>query len=182
MILTAGQFKKISIRGRVAYAICCLENVLYFNDIKGAGWNWYLSKLWWYTELPTKSDPNIGNCYQAERWHSVIRELSPRYINDPKTTYETLISDAKVFYKEDLPSKTEYLMLKEAFSQSNPVIDEIASIIYRLGCCELWCAIVSYSKSTLDYLQNILDIMLKHKINCETVEIQIKASFQEAFG
>lgn len=170
MLLTARQFKNISIRGRVAYAICCLENALEFYNIKGAGWNWYLSKLWWYTELPTKSDPAIDNCYQAERWHSVIRELSPIYINDPKTSYETLISDTKVFFKEDLPTKSEYLMLKESFIQSNPVIDEIASKIYLLGCCELWCAITSYSKSTLDYLQNILNIMFQQKIHLPSLE------------
>lgn len=170
--IKAKHFKHISIRGRLAYAICCLENMLEFYNIKGEGWNWYLKKLWWYTELATKPDPEISNNYQAERWHSIINKLSPDYIRELTPTYELVINNAKakVFYKEDLPSEEEFLMLKEAYKQSNQIVEETITNIFHIGCCELWCAVVGYSKDTLNYLQNILSTMYEQGIPLPSVE------------
>ncbi len=56
-MLFKSKFKKISLRGCAAYAICCLENALIHFDLKGDAWNFLLEKLWLFTSLPELARP-----------------------------------------------------------------------------------------------------------------------------
>ena len=57
MKINEKDLKKISIRGRVAFGICCLENAMEKYKINGQGWNLLLEKLWSFTSLPAKFVP-----------------------------------------------------------------------------------------------------------------------------
>jgi hypothetical protein len=54
--MNKNDFKKISIRGRVAFAICCLESIImaYRYDINE--WSVLLNRLWLIAELEDVSD------------------------------------------------------------------------------------------------------------------------------
>jgi len=120
--------------------------------------------------LATEADPTISNCYQAERWYSIVYDISPSYMRNEGISYDILVQKMQVLYKEDLPTEEEYLMLKDAYRQSNEVVEKIITNIFHIGCCELWCAIIGYSKQTMEYLQNVIDIMNKQKIPLPSME------------
>lgn len=161
-IIDKYDFIGISIRGRVAYGICCLENALEHYNIQGEGWNLLLKKLWWYMELAADCDPDINNCYPLELWADLIASIQPDSLK-AYATYKDL-AEGHWCFERNIPAEEEYNLLKEAYKNSNEVINEICKPLHQLGSCELWCGIDEVSESTLGYLQEILDIMYERGI------------------
>lgn len=162
MPVNARQFKKISIRGRVAYGICCLENALENYNIQGEGWNFLLKKLWWYMELRAECDPKINNCYPLELWADLIATIQPDILKT-FATYKDF-TEGHWYFERIIPTEEEYNLLKSTVKDSNRVIDEICKPLHKMGSCELWCGIKGYSPDTLDYLQRLLNVMYENNI------------------
>lgn len=162
------QFKKISIRGCVAYSICCLENALEHYNLKGDGWNFLLKKLWWYTELRAYCDPSINNCYPLERWWALISILSPKYQKGVEWNYEKFKS--QLLSDEDMPTPQELDLLSESYKQTNDVIDELVDYVYHIGVNELWAGIGETSPDTLRNLQGLIDLMCENHIPLPSME------------
>ena len=162
MLINAKQFKKISIRGCVAYGICCLENALEYYKIQGEGWNFLLKKLWWYTELSAENDPNRGNCLPLERWWALIGEIFPKYQKNVGWNYDEL--KAQLHNDDNIPTPRELDLLLESYNQTNDVIDELVICVYDIGTNDLWAGIRKTSPATLMGVQKLLDIMYKQKL------------------
>ena len=73
MPISEKDFKKISIRGRVAFGICCLENAMDEYKVSGEGWNILLERLWSFTSLPAIFVPvaSGGVEFLLERWAEI---------------------------------------------------------------------------------------------------------------
>ena len=168
-MINSKQFEQISIRGCVAYGICCLENALEHYNINGEGWNFLLKKLWWYTELSAESDPNIDNCLQLERWAYVSCNISPNVLK-LLSDYHDFVEKPKWWFKDNIPTEQEYQLLKSTYEGSNEVIENICSKIYDIGTNELWAGIGKTSPDTLRPLQELIDLMYEHSIPLPSIE------------
>lgn len=169
MKVRAKDFEKISIRGCVAYGICCLENALEYYNIHGEGWNFLLKKLWWYTELSAASDPSISNCLPLERWAYLNAEIEPNNIKK-YSNYANFSSLERWWFKEDIPSEYEYNILKESFKESNQFINRICEKLHQVGASVLWCGIGDTSPYTLRPLQELIDLMYDQQIQLPPIE------------
>lgn len=170
--LSSSQFEKISIRGRVAYAICCLENAMETYGVQGESWNLLLKNLWSFTTLPSETAPLEGGGVELilERWV---------YINDrflPSSVIETDYSLVQAYNMRDgfpnmLPDEETYNRARYEFiAQSNDVINEICRKIYNIGSCEIWGGLDKRSLSTLHGLQKLIDYMKANDIPLPDVE------------
>ena len=77
-------FNAVSIRGRAAYAICCLERAIKKFDDKNPTWDFILNKLWEFTD--TKFIPE---------WQEFSAELIPGVIlaNNSPSEFEFIAKD-----------------------------------------------------------------------------------------
>lgn len=163
MLINAKQFEKISIRGCVAYGICCLENALEHYNIQGDGWNILLKKLWWYTELSAENDPSIDNCLQLERWAYVSANISP-HILKLFASYCDFSKKAKWWFKDNILTEQEYQLLKTEYINCNETIENICRQIHDIGTNDLWAGIGRTSPDTLRSLQMLIDLMNEQSI------------------
>ena len=168
MKIKASQFDKISIRGCVAYGICCLENALEYYGLKGEGWNFLLRKLWWYTELSAATDPTINNCLPLERWWALISELLPRRHENNGWVMQEL--RAQLYCDEDLPNSIELELLLESYKQTNKQINLIVENVFDVGTNDLWAGIGRTSPDTLRSLQELIDLMYEQQIPLPSIE------------
>lgn len=140
--IKAEDFKEISIRARLAYGICCLENALVYYKKDISEWKELLDFLW---EFP----PITGFLTD---WTEKILDYIPHIIIEYLYEKDFSISEDKYNYYKNLYSKTE-----------KPILNLIDTIDY-LGAEELYVGIEKYSPDTLEHVQRILDIMYEHKI------------------
>ena len=168
MLINAKQFEQISIRGCVAYGICCLENALEHYRLQGEGWNFLLKKLWWYTELSAANDPSINNCLPLERWVDLIAAILPEILKQ-YNEYNKFIND-KWCFKDNIPTEEEYNLLKETYKSSNDTIELICKHIDDIGSNEIWAGIGKSSPETLRPLQELIDLMYKQAIPLPSIE------------
>ncbi len=168
MKIKARQFKKISIRGCVAYGICCLENALEHYNLQGEGWNFLLRKLWWYTVLPAACDPTINNCLPLERWWALISEIFPKYHKDAGWDMHELRS--QLYCDEDIPDSKELELLLESYKQTNNNINLLVKNIFDIGSNDLWAGIGKTSPNTLIPLQELIDLMYEQQIPLPSIE------------
>ncbi len=169
MKIKARKFKKISIRGCVAYGICCLENALEHYNLQGEGWNFLLRKLWWYTELSAESDPTIYNCLQLERWAYLNANIEPGNL-ESFINYDEFSKQKNWWFIEDMPTLMEYCILKETYEGSNRVIDLICKHLHQVGVSDLWAGIGKTSPYTLMHLQNLINLMYEQQIPLPSIE------------
>lgn len=169
MQINAQQFEKISIRGCVAYGICCLENALEHYNLRGEGWNFLLKKLWWYTELSAESDPTINNCLQLERWAYVSCNISPKILKMLPNYYD-FVHKAKWWFKDNIPTEQEFELLKTTCLNCNEAIESICWLIYNIGSSDLWAGIGETSPDTLRPLQELIDLMYEQQIPLPPIE------------
>lgn len=141
------EFKRISIRGRMAYLLCLFEKLLIRFGCKYEEWNWIMDKLWQFTEVEYVDD-----------WMYEIAELLPECIlEDQPEAFEYL-------------SKEEYNKLKHIYSNINDEINRMMIIIFELGTVEIYSKVLDYSPDTLEKLQEAFEIMKDNKI--ELIEIK----------
>lgn len=155
MLINSKNFEKISIRGRVAFGICCLENAMEKYKVSGQGWNLLLENLWSFTSLPSIFVPidSGGIEFVLERWFYNVA-IRARFI------IETEYSLAKTNPSYDMIDEKSYnLIRKDLIDQSNEVLIKINSFILEIGFCELWAGLDKTSPNTLKCLQKLIDFV-----------------------
>jgi hypothetical protein len=138
-------FVEISNRGRVAFAICCLENAMEYYKINSKGWEFVLDNLWSF-------------CNQNMAiWEEKIGEMSPSSICD-NSSFERKGCE---YISEEIHDN-----LKVVYSQSNEVLLKLVDEIYGLGAVNIFVTISSIhlAKQSLPNLQNIINIMTENSI------------------
>lgn len=168
----SGKFIKVSIRGRVAYAICCLENAMEKYGVQGESWDLLLENLWSFTTLPSEMVLMENNCMEfiLERWFYLNSSFIPSHVIE--TEYFDMLDDiTSDGYPELMPDKKRYNRARYEFiAQSNDVINEICDKIFDIGSCELWAGLDECSLLTLDALQKLIDYMKANDIPLPDVE------------
>ena len=168
-------FKKVSIRGRVAYGICCLENAMKKYGIVGEGWNILLKDLWSFTTIPAEMVPHKmgGVCFSLERWEEVL-DLLPKFFIENDYDY----SEACEKWKSIKLTREEYESMTLAYKEkSNEVIEILCEKIYDIGAEELFAGFHDYSMDTLRILQELLDVMYNNDILLPNPELFMQYEF-----
>ncbi|MEW4371842.1 hypothetical protein [Paenibacillus kandeliae] len=128
-------FKSVSIRGRVAYGICCFENVLLSLDYHSEDWKIVLRHLWRFM-----SEPLLDDCF------SVMVELIPDNLTETPV------------YDEDFEQITneEYLALYQLYQNIDEFITVLLRDIYYICAVHAYSSIVGYGKESLNSLQDLI--------------------------
>jgi hypothetical protein len=127
--------KEISIRGRFAFAMRCLELVLNKEqEINNPVVQRTLTQLWTFTE----SD-------RLDNWEEEVFAFNPSLL--------------KVDIDEfSFPSKPEIEEIKEYYSSTTDTIRELISTIILIGTENLYAATVDFSKATLDPTLHVIKL------------------------
>jgi len=154
------EFKEISIRGRVAWCILCLENAIKFYGLEDLNWDFIFSLLWSYT------NGKVGN------WHYPMAEAMPASILT--TPYS----------KRDMENLTEsqYDELKKLYSSGNEVTNFIIDKVFEVGTRDLYSSIVNDSPDTIKYTEEIKEVMEKNKIPLPDISLFKKIPISENEG
>jgi hypothetical protein len=136
-------FKKISLRGRVAYGIMCFEQMLiqFYDENK---WSSILELLWSFVRTNN-----------LELWGDKVNEIIPENLlefdNYEESEFEYLSIE---FY--------EYLV--NLYQSLDDKINDFILKIYYLGTSHAYTNIENEGKTSLIVLQDIIDFMNKNNI------------------
>lgn len=132
-------FKMISIRGRVAYSIKCLENALFHYKCNTNSWIFILEKLWSYTDIEFFDD-----------WHYCMAELIPESI------LETEDYEANDF---DYITESQFKETYHLYLGTDEVIKDILQMMFDIGISELYGRLENYGQITLKNMERLFYYM-----------------------
>lgn len=137
-------FKSISVRGRMAYAICCLESAISKAHNNSKAWDIILNQLWTYTEKK-----------YLDEWHEITAEFIP----DTILEYTSFNQDDFEFL-----SRSEFDTLSKLYKGSEKHICDIINHIFELGSVELYGKLTNEGVHVLNELMQIIVLMNKYEI------------------
>ncbi len=141
------EFFLVTIRGRFAYSICCIENAIEVMDKEGLEWFEVFEFLWLY--------PTANEIRDLGLWHENESEFIPFCV------LEDLPYGKKMF---DHLTEEKYLRLQKIYNKCNPIICELIDITAWIGIQDLYGGVRNGSPTTLKYLGEVIEIMNKLKI------------------
>lgn len=123
-------FEKISINGRIAFAIKCLEEYLIENKIRNVWTNRLINTLWEFTTTKNLSE-----------WDKKISDLTPECILDthPKNIAEN--------YKS--LTESEFQSLKEFYLKVDDKLIYLINLVIDIGTTDLYGATGKHSENRL---------------------------------
>jgi hypothetical protein len=156
------EFGEISIRGRVAYAICCFENALKYYSFDKHNWSLLLDRLWEYTHSQYLDD-------WSEKFAECTASAILENIDFSKKGIEHL-------------NKNDYDKLRLLYQSSNDVIRSLSDLIFQLGSIDLYGRLINNSPNTLKALTKIISYMESNKIPLPDLQLFKKFKFEESNG
>lgn len=146
-MLKAEDFKYITIRGRVAFAICCLENAIEFYSFQKLDFDLLLDFLWRY--------PTANHISDLSDWHENEAECVAFCIMD-ELPYE------KCGF--EFITKVQYLNLKTLYQKTNKIIWDLTDRIAAIGTQSLYGGVRDGSPITLNELNQVITLMNSENI------------------
>ena len=147
--LNKNDFYNISIRGRVAYSICCLENVIIFFRYDESKWEILLRYLWTYTTIDF-----------IDTWQDISSELLP----------ETIMEFSKYNNDYEYIREDEFYKLYDLYRNANEEIKKIINLIFYIGTSELYGAIRNNGEGSLKKLEDLIDLMIEEEIQLPKID------------
>jgi hypothetical protein len=153
MKFSIDDFLLITIRGRFAYSVCCIENAVEALDKSSLDWREVFDFLWRY---PTSSEMK-----DLALWHENDMESIPFGVLED-IPYEKKMCE---YLTEEKHNK-----LKSIYSNCNPIICDLIDKTASVGTLSLYGGVRDGSPITLKYLRDIIEIMNKAKIPLPDLE------------
>ena len=128
--------KFVSVRGRTAWSICCLENALEKFAIYNDAWELLLTKMWEHTQLPKDDDSFL------EEWAMFLYYLAPG--GRPDNEYNSFVNELQIIKKYSnnkacyIPTQKEYDTIHQAFKNTNSCLIKLCKGVYNTGTERLW--------------------------------------------
>ncbi len=158
------RIKKISINGRMALGVICLERFVKLKELHNNEEVLELLELLWeFTSSNT-----------LDKWEEKIKEYQPCCIEE--TYKEKKYEDYEFLTKEKI--KKYYKLYKE----SSPDLEEMVESVIEIGCGNLYGGTGEYSKWTLNPTVTVLKIMKRNEIDIPDLKIFERSSFKEKHG
>lgn len=155
-------FEDISIKGRVAYGINCLENAINHYNYGKEKWQFVLGQLWKFTDIEYLDD-----------WYYQTAEFMP----------DSILEDEK--YNEadfEFIDKAQFYKLYDLYTNANEPVKRMIRMIFDIGSKELYGKIQGHSDSTLKHLKEVMNLCQSENIKLPNGEIYRKYSFEENGG
>lgn len=140
-------FQNITIRGRVSYAICCLENAIDHYQLNDLDWSLLFEFLWRY--------PTSNELKDLALWHENEAECVPFCIMD-SLPYEK--SDFEFITKE------QYLVFEKLYQNSNKLIWDLIDSIALIGTQYLYGGVRDGAPETLKEIDTIISALNQENI------------------
>lgn len=140
-------FLDITIRARFAFGICCIENAIERFNLAKLNWELVFDFLWKY--------PLAKGMKGLEHWLYNEGECIPYCILN-NLSYEQI--------GFEYITKEQYNTFLALYKNSNTVICELIDLTSQIGTQPLYGGVEDGAKLTLDYLNNIIDLMKANKI------------------
>lgn len=154
-------FSAISIRGRIAYAIYCLERAINKLEDKNPTWDFMIKKLWMFTDTKNITE-----------WQEIIAECIPG-----------VILGGNDYDEFKLITKAEVKKLELLYSNTHLDICKIVEAIFEVGSIEIFGEeIEGCSVQTLSSLGVVIDICEQHEIDLPAQEVIKRYNFNEFGG
>lgn len=154
------KLNKISIRGRVAYGIICLERAIAHFGFDKYDWSYLLNLLWsiTYSKLGV--------------WHYPLAECTGR----------SIINDEEYLEDLDFLTKEKFWELNKLYKNANSTVLKIIDLIFEISTRDLYSSIANNSQDTLGYLIEIIELMEQNNIPLPDVELFERFPIAEGDG
>lgn len=132
-------FENISIWGRIAYGICCLENYIVSLNYPKDGWRIVFNKLWTFDKTE-----------YYDEWFYEITEYLPECILE----FENYDSTSKWGYMDEIT----FYKLYELYSKTREInaINDIMKLIHEICSTELYTTAIPPANSSLSLIKDLL--------------------------
>lgn len=147
--MKAQDFVNISIRGRMAFAIICLENAIKHFKLDETQWIFIYKMLWRYTNT------NVG------KWHEQMAECTPNGVLNSTDDLSDL----------EFLNETEFWEINKLYQKTNKIILRIIDVIFYIGIKDLYTSITNGSQETLKYIQEIIDLLNNNNIALPNIKL-----------
>ena len=157
-------FRDISIRGRLAFGMTCLEEVLRKYNINDELLDTIvLPKIWEFTSSS-----------HLDEWEMKINEIDPTCVLDIELTEQNF----------DLTtiSYNTYRDLLNLYKTLPTEIVELIAEIIRIGVANIYGGTESYSPATLEPLANVLIICKRLNVDLPKIDQFKKSTFSQFHG
>ncbi|MGN6647685.1 MAG: hypothetical protein ACTHJT_14280 [Cytophaga sp.] len=136
------EFSDITIRGRMAFGICCIENSIRKFGFEDLDWSLLFNFLWRYPSAPEIKD--------LAKWAEQEGECRPFCVLENKPYKE--------LYFEFL-TEEQFLKFRKLYGQVNHEICALIDLTIQIGTQALYGGVRDGSPATLDYLEQIKIIL-----------------------
>jgi len=153
-------FKRISIRGRVAYCIMCLENAFEKEKIESQESFSLLEKLWAFT-----------NSHTLDEWDEMINDVTPCCILDENFDVNDFVEDANIVYR-----------FKDFYEKLPEYLNDIIDLTIGVGVGSLYGGVGSYSKRTLEPTLNVVELIVANDVIMPHIGLVANYSFDDFHG
>lgn len=157
------QFNKISIRGRYAFGMKCMETALVKFNINDDLLNRVIQKAWEFTTTQALDD-----------WEDELSDLTPDCLME--IDIEEVEDNALGL------SKDELIRLKMTYEKLPQFILEIFHYTLWIGYEHLYSVVPNESPETLKYIKNIIRLMQQNNLPTPSIEKYLSLKFSEDSG
>lgn len=154
-------FKKVSINGRYAYGLVCLENAFQKEKVHHAQMKPLVDFLWTFT---TSS--------KLDLWQGEVDELCPETILDSRTDFHDL----------DILSYDEAVLYKSFYESLPAYLIELIDTVMWIGLSNLYVGIGTYSSSSYEQLVILVSLCEENKVPQPALDVFQASSFNEMNG
>ncbi|WP_345225298.1 hypothetical protein [Hymenobacter koreensis] len=156
------RMKHVSIRGRVAFCIVCLEIAIHNLKFSSPASRHLLAKLWDY----------VSSC-QLDIWHEEMAEYLP-----------SSIIETERFQEEDFDDLSEYNFgqLRNWYQTLPKGVVDMIECIFVVGTVNLYGEITGYSTETLKPTMRVAGLMQQLKLPLPEIARFEKSAFADFDG
>lgn len=160
--IDVSQLLHVSMRGRVAYAIICLEEAILQLAQEPDEWAWLLRRLWTYTSARRLDD------WQDEAVE-VTSNVILHYEQYPDKSFDYL-------------TEAEVSTLRVLYEASDPTLSRLVDLVYEIGTLELFGGLEGGAPESLQGLGAVVSLLRDKGIPGPSVALVADKSFTEEHG
>ncbi|MEN8905635.1 MAG: hypothetical protein ABF289_06705 [Clostridiales bacterium] len=155
-------FKNISLSGRVAYGICCFENILIELNYNFDDWKMVVQTLWEFTSIEYLDD-----------WSDKLAEIIPDNLLEFKTYEE---------HDFEYLNRNNFKYLYNLYQNISDKIDYAMTAIFNIGTSHAYTVIVGYGQKSFDELEKLISFMINNNLPLPDITSFLKYSINENKG
>jgi hypothetical protein len=155
-------FQEISMRGRVAYSLMCLEEAIQKRAKDPVKWVWPLRQLWSYTSTT-----------DLEEWMVITSEILPSVVIGEEDYGNNQ-------FKHLTPD--QFVALRELYNENETFLGGIVELVFDIGTSELYGGIKDGGQYSLAKLGKLDSLMADCSLDVPDISALFDKSFDQQHG